>query len=258
MSSILKALEKVEEAKNPRRSSGAGLGRGRERRAAWVIPAWALGGGAVAALVTFSLMGGFSKSASRHPEQASVPQTIVVPPLNVVPEAPASAAGKTALKTAKAAVPQAAPKAVKASSTAPAQASKSGHPAADTAAARKKQADAPERKPAQKASAKQEIVYSRTDVAASKTASSRSAVPHAAVALPAEPPQSVEKPRPAVRVTGIAWQRDGESSFAMVNGRPVRQGGVVDGYKVDQINENSVRFSGSNGTLTVPLGAAEE
>ncbi|HBA89462.1 MAG TPA: hypothetical protein DCZ75_16195 [Geobacter sp.] len=212
MSSILKALEKVEEAKNPRRTSGAGgLGRGRERRPAWVVPAWALGGAAVAALATFSWMGGFSKPAApvaRQAEKATAPATVVVPPLNVVPEAPAS-------------------------------------------------------KPVQKTGPRKETTPPRAGVAGAKPSPVRSAVTQAAPAAATPAPAAVaqaasEKGSPAVRVTGIAWQKDSESSVAMVNGRAVRQGGLVDGYKVEQIFESSVRFSGSNGNITVPLGAGEE
>jgi general secretion pathway protein B len=58
-------------------------------------------------------------------------------------------------------------------------------------------------------------------------------------------------------VTGIAWQNDSASSVAMVNGRPVQQGATVDGYKVEQIYEDKVRFSGANGRVEIPLGGGE-
>jgi general secretion pathway protein B len=69
--------------------------------------------------------------------------------------------------------------------------------------------------------------------------------------------KAAEKPAAQVRVTGIAWQKDGAASVAMVNGRPVQEGSVVDGYKVEQIYEDKVRFSGSKGSVLVPLGAGE-
>lgn len=259
MSSILKALEKVEEAKNPRRTSGAGgLGRGRERRPAWVIPAWALGGAAVAALGTFFLMGGFSKSPT--PRQAEVPATIVVPPLNVVPESPRPVPAVAKPAPASPALQAKGKKAPR-----PAAAAASSGPAAKAKAIQAsaaKKAPAAAAKPAQKRAAKAESTPDRPRVAAKPTPV-RPAVKQAASAVSTPVPAAVaqaapEKAHPAVRVTGIAWQKDSESSVAMVNGRPVRQGALVDGYKVEQIYENSVRFSGSGGNLTVPLGAGED
>jgi general secretion pathway protein B len=66
-----------------------------------------------------------------------------------------------------------------------------------------------------------------------------------------------EKPRPALRVTGIAWEKDATSSVAMVNGHPVQKGATVDGYKVEQIYEDRVRFSDAGGRVEVPLGGGE-
>jgi general secretion pathway protein B len=60
--------------------------------------------------------------------------------------------------------------------------------------------------------------------------------------------------RQELRVTGIAWQNNGESSFAVVNGRAVTKGGTVDGFKVVEIHQDTVRFSGSGGSFDVPLG----
>jgi len=206
MSSILKALEKVEESQNPRRHGGAaGLARGRERRPAWVVPAWALGGAAVATVVTFAIMGGFSRPTAppvaQQVDKLANSAPVAVAPLNPLPVTPASAPAAKSARLPSAAV-------------------------------------------AQPASVRPAVAQ---------------AAPAVATAAPDATPQvAPEKPRQEVRVTGIAWQREGESSVAMVNGRPVRQGGVVDGFKVEQIYEDSVRFSGINGSLTVPLGGGEE
>ena len=63
---------------------------------------------------------------------------------------------------------------------------------------------------------------------------------------------------PDLKVSGIAWQGKGESSFAVVNGRAVLQGGVVDGFKVLEIRPDAVKFSGSNGTFEVPIGKEDQ
>ena len=231
MSSILKALEKVEESQNPRRHGGAGgLARGRERRPAWVIPAWALGGAAVATLATFAIMGGFSRPAAPPVTQqvATVANSapVVVAPLNPLPQTPAAAPAATLSDPVKTdvRVPKAMPNPVPAAAAKPAR--------------------LPVAAVAQPASVRPAVVQAAPVVTAPVPAAASEA--------------SLEKPRQEVRVTGIAWQKDAQSSVAMVNGRPVRQGGVVDGFKVEQIYEDSVRFSGTNGSLTVPLGAGEE
>ena len=58
-------------------------------------------------------------------------------------------------------------------------------------------------------------------------------------------------------VTGIAWQNESSSNAAIINGRSVQAGGTVDGYKVEQILEDKVIFSGSGGKLEVPLSAGQ-
>uniref|UniRef100_C6E0J0 General secretion pathway protein GspB n=1 Tax=Geobacter sp. (strain M21) TaxID=443144 RepID=C6E0J0_GEOSM len=224
MSSILKALEKVEDAQNQKRNPGAGgLGRKRERRPAWLIPAWSLGGAAVATLVTYSIMGGFGKPA---PPAAQVVATAPQPAAR-----PAAPVAEAAVSTAPVATekPVAAP--VKSRQT-------------------RDEVKAPVRKQQVGSVPKLAAKPQRSLKVPEPPVSARPAAVHAAPALVA-PPQEI-------RVTGIAWQNDSQSSFAMVNGRPVRQGAVVDGYKVEQIFEDSVRFTGGKGPVTIPLGAAEQ
>ena len=229
MSSILKALEKVEESQSSKRPGGAaGLARRRERRPAWLIPAWAVGGAAVASLVTFSVMGGFSPS----PPPTALPVATVTPlPVAVTPPTPVTALPATA--------PAAAPVANQAELV-----------------ARKVAAPVPAPKTAAKTGRVAPVAVAKPAAASPVT------VPAAAAdaePVPAAQPQEAvsEQPRQEIRVTGIAWQGNSESSFAMVNGRAIRQGGTVDGFKVERILEDSVRFSGSNGSITVPLGAGD-
>jgi len=230
MSSILKALEKVEESQNSKRPGGAsGLARRRERRPVWLIPAWAAGGAAVASFITFAVMGGLSPSpAKTAPSVAKAvnPPAVVAPPAAVSTAPAAAPAAKSAPVSQK----------------------------VETPLLRGESVPAP--KPAAKADGVPAIPVA-------KAATPRPvAVPVAtAVATPVPALQSQEvvpgEERREIRVTGIAWQGDSESSFAMVNGRPVRQGGTVDGLKVERILEDSVRFNGSNGSITIPLGAGE-
>lgn len=231
MSSILKALEKVEEAQNQKRNPGAGgLGRKRDRRPAWVIPAWSLGGAAVATLITYTIMGGFGKQAPpAAPVMAAAPQ----------PAAQAVApAAKPVAPVAKV-VPSPASVAI-------------------AAPVRKKQVAAAPKKPAKPAVKKPLSAQVPAPSVPVRTASVHQAPAAAPVATPPLRPVGGDNPTQEIRVTGIAWQNDSQSSFAMVNGRPVRQGAVVDGYKVEQIFEESVRFSGAKGSMTIPLGASEQ
>lgn len=272
MSSILKALEKVEESKNARRAGGAaGLTRRRERRPAWLIPAWAVGGAAVASLVTFFAMGGFSRSSAPATSAVVPPAPSVAatqPPAAVVPPAPAVSASPAAVTPAVAPAPPAetaAPAAMKAASapkpTTPLPAGKVSAPGAAKGAPGSKSVAASISRPAAKP-AVAPVAVARPARAAIPMPAAKTSAPVAAPSLPAvavaAPAPAVEEaPRQEIRVTGIAWQGSSESSFAMVNGRPIRHGGTVDGFKVDRIFEDSVRLTGSNGSVTVPLGAGE-
>lgn len=241
MSSILKALEKVEDAQNERRAGGAaGLPRRRERRPAWLIPAWAVGGAAFASLVTFAVMGGFSKApvpASGPIAKTAIPAPApaAVAPLNAV-AAPSVTPGASAP----------APAAIMAAPVPGAPLSRSvAEPARKSAARMTKSLPVPALPAAKPALARPVPVQ---------------VVPALAAPAPAAVPDEIvpDKPRQEIRVTGIAWQGSSESSFAMVNGRAVRHGGTVDGFKVERILEDSVRLSGSSGSITVPLGAGEQ
>jgi general secretion pathway protein B len=235
MSSILKALEKVEESHSTRRNGGvSGLIRGRERRPAWVVPAGVLGGAAVAALVTFAAMGGFSHPAAPVLQVKAVAKSapVVVAPLYPVTEVPAAAQPDQTLRIEPAqAVVMPNPIALPAPS--PALAAKPRHVPA-----------VPVARPA--------------SAQPSLQPSSALGAPAKAAPVPVATPEVIpEKTRPEIRVTGIAWQKNGESSVAIVNGRSVQQGGMVDGLKVEEILPDSVRFSGGSGKLDVPLGGGE-
>jgi general secretion pathway protein B len=91
MSSILEALKKLEEEKAARRGTGGNIAgkviaasrRGRQRPA-WFVPAGMAAVAAVAVLITYAVMGGFSPrpvgtAARKDPEPASVTVTVPAP-----------------------------------------------------------------------------------------------------------------------------------------------------------------------------------
>jgi len=252
MSSILKALEKAEESKGPNRMAGeSGLIRSRRSRPTWVMPVAVLGGAAVAALVTFAAMGGFSGHApvAQAPVAVAKSAPVVVAPLNPVIETPA-------------APPE---QAVPAESAEPAGVAgwNSGTAANPIAVPAAKALPAANKKTAVPTAVPLPVGRSRVVPAAPRRASVQPAPAQAATVqtapVPAPAPAVAPAPAtPELKVSGIAWQGKGESSFAVVNGRAVLQGGVVDGYKVLEIHQDMVRFSGSNGNIDVPLGGDDK
>ncbi len=63
---------------------------------------------------------------------------------------------------------------------------------------------------------------------------------------------------PTLRVSGIAWQKDGASRLAIVNGQPVGQGASVSGATVDEIFPDLVRFSFKGERVEVGLGKSSK
>jgi len=252
MSSILKALEKAEESNSSKRIAAEhDMIRARRARPGWVLPSAVIGGAGVAALLTFLAMGGLSRhsvsqtTALRAPTAASAPvpapagqavspapAPVVAAPANPAPLAAASAAPPASAKANSTVTITAAPVPVKAA------------PVAKTAVAPFAAKGAPSVK-----------------VGASKqpvTVQQPAAVQAVPVAPPAAPPAAAPAPVAAsgkveLKVSGVAWQGNGESSFAVVNGRGVLQGGTVDGYKVLEIRPDRVRFQGGSGTFEVPV-----
>lgn len=61
---------------------------------------------------------------------------------------------------------------------------------------------------------------------------------------------------PALHVGGIAWQKDSSSPMAIVNGTPVAEGSTVGGARVEKIYQERVRFSCQGRSFEVGLGAS--
>jgi general secretion pathway protein B len=67
------------------------------------------------------------------------------------------------------------------------------------------------------------------------------------------PPQ----PRPAITINGIAWQQDSAARIAVVNGVPVSEGSSVQGMKVEEIFPDRIRFSHNGKPFEAPFGKGE-
>lgn len=72
---------------------------------------------------------------------------------------------------------------------------------------------------------------------------------------PADPP--MVPARPIVRVNGIAYQ-DGADSVAVINGVPVSRGALVEGVRIDEIERDRVRFSFGGEKFEVLLGKSNQ
>ena len=72
---------------------------------------------------------------------------------------------------------------------------------------------------------------------------------------PVAPPQpaSVAEP-PSLKISGIGWQKDGADRLAIVNGRAVSEGSVIEGARVEEIYPDRVRFSIAGRTFEIPIG----
>lgn len=81
----------------------------------------------------------------------------------------------------------------------------------------------------------------------------RAAVPLTATPPPLPAASSV-KQVPALRVNGIAFQEGSSGSVAMINGEPLSNGSVVGGAKVEEIFKNKVKFSFNGDTFEILLG----
>jgi len=71
---------------------------------------------------------------------------------------------------------------------------------------------------------------------------------------PAPLPKEDAKPgNPSFKVTGIGWRKDSTDRLAIVNGRPVSEGAMIEGAKVEEIFPDRVRFSLNGKSIEVPL-----
>lgn len=73
-------------------------------------------------------------------------------------------------------------------------------------------------------------------------------------ATPAAPPAAPAKRIPTLRVDGIAYHSGSADSLAVVNGNMVYAGAVVEGVKVEEIGKDRIRFNYEGERFEVPLG----
>jgi general secretion pathway protein B len=97
--------------------------------------------------------------------------------------------------------------------------------------------------------------------AAAKEAPAADTVTRPLQAVPATEVKPASSTRPAavsgfpvLKVTGIGWQKDNANRLAVVNGRPVTQGSVIEGARVEEILPDRVRFSINDRSLEIPVG----
>lgn len=78
--------------------------------------------------------------------------------------------------------------------------------------------------------------------------------PGAVVAPPAAAPITPARRVPLLRVDGIAYHFGSADSLAVVNGTTVYVGAVVEGAKVEDIGKDRIRFSYEGERFDIPLG----
>jgi len=77
--------------------------------------------------------------------------------------------------------------------------------------------------------------------------------------IPTAPTAPVAKAVPTLRVNGIAFEAGGSvESVAIINGLPVTRGSLVEGVKVEEIHKNSVDFSFNGEKIEIPLGQSNK
>ena len=100
----------------------------------------------------------------------------------------------------------------------------------------------------------QEIEAATPFAAAARVAQTQQQPPSQPQAKPVDRALALPPPPPSLTVSGIAWQKGESDRIAMVNGSPVSEGTVVAGAKVLEIKPDRVRFSRDGATFDVPIG----
>jgi hypothetical protein len=81
-------------------------------------------------------------------------------------------------------------------------------------------------------------------------------------ARPTAPPTAPTAPAsaslPTITVSGIAYNKDAADRLAVINGVPVGEGKTVSGAKVEEIMPDKVRFSLGQKTFEVPVGRSNQ
>jgi general secretion pathway protein B len=226
MSSILKALKKLEEEKAARRDGTIHLAsdilKGEIRpgsRRRWLLPALASGALIASVVALLSLRGGTASSPGQQlPPPASAPPV----PRDAVPAGQFPGAAQPSAPPTEEPVtviipPQAAPR----------------QPERRPNALRSLPVPLPATAPLQ------------TPPAAKPAPPPEEKAPLPAVAEPAGP---------TLNVSGIAWQKDSANRLAIINGQPLATGTTIEGVLVEEILPDRVRFSHNRKSFEVFLG----
>ncbi|GAM09384.1 hypothetical protein OR1_01662 [Geobacter sp. OR-1] len=228
MSSILKALQKLERDKDIRRTREPDISTavkmssipGNRHTNRWVVPALVVVVAMISILVTFAIMGGFS--ASRKTALQPVPQPART-------SQPAAAGDQPVQPTDvfDSRIPVTASDANLAA------------PAAKPTPSQTRRASIPT------------LPSSPTE--AKSPAAMPPSIETAPTAQPPTPQPEEADPGSKIKISGIAWQKDSAARIAVVNGSAVSEGGNVAGVKVEQIFPNKVRFSQGGKSFEVSL-----
>lgn len=229
MSSILKALKKLEQEKALRREGDIDLSReilhGEVRRKARFSWPW------LAAITTILLLATLVALLLPGGRETTLP-----PPLEAAPQPAQSAASPESMPLRPALPP---PEGEADLKQIPA-------PATRTAPARITMPLPPLQKPA----AREEVTPPPPRNAAPVT------LPPAKTGPPGKQAQPAEPAEPLFTVSGIAWNKDSADRLAIVNGQPLATGSAVGGAVVEEILPDRVRFSQGGRTFEVHLGKA--
>jgi len=239
MSSILKALKKLEQEKAVRRGGNPDITRGilrnvpkGKKRPRWLFPVSVAGAALVASLFTFALMAGF-QPANRSAATDAMSQEAVKTPIAPAQGLSAPLAGSSeALSRIENPSDRVVPKSGRSvKPPVPGKSLLAGiRPAGPPPEAKWENpslpADAPSPPKAQASAGK----------------AGQSTKPHGGHSLP------------TLTVTGIAWQKDSTDRVAVVNGASVSEGVMVEGARVEEIFQDRVRFSFDKQTFDISLG----
>jgi len=228
MSSILKALQKLENDKASRQTREPDISSAiiresqrRSTRARWVFPIGVTAVAAISIILTYTFMGGFS--ADRNANKELIQQAL--PSQHPIATQPHSAQLPTA--TASAPLP---PQTLDRSANPTLIEQRSKQPRVVT------------------------IPSQSPDLPAVESSQPASVLPQ-----PESSPQSTDRskdkplPVPTFSINGIAWQKDSASRLAVINGVAVGEGGMVEGAKIEQIFQDRVRFSLEGRSFEVSL-----
>ncbi len=239
MSSILKALKKLEDEKTARRNGSTDVAKGILRsiprqnlKARWILPASIAGSALAAALLTYFLAGGHPSTDRKAVTEVHREVAPEIPEKKAPIRSAAPDAGSTTLSPAHEPAVAAVKYPIK-------KKKDTSRPITAPPAARQS-VRLPDNKGIAKASP--EVRSPEMDT--------RSLQKNAVGPIR---PTDVHSP-PVLRVSGIAWNRDSAERLAVVNGMPVTEGTTIGGARVEAIMKDKVRFSFEKRTFDMAVG----